>query len=167
MLRAQEDRPMETFAPVSTSRHTRIEIDTDRPTQFIDITDQIEAFVAASGVPYGIVNIQSLHTTTAIVLNEHEPLLLSDFSTMLARTVPRAFFYRHDDLESRTVNVLPGERANGHSHCRALLLGASAALNVADGRLQRGRWQRIFLVELDGPRTREISVLLIGESVNQ
>ena len=158
---------METFAPASASRHTRLEIETDRPTQFIDITDQVEAFVADSGLAYGIVNIQILHTTTAIVLNEHEPLLLSDFSTLLARTVPRAFFYRHDDLESRTVNLLPGERANGHSHCRALLLGASAALNVADGRLQRGRWQRIFLVELDGPRTREVSMLLISGSMSQ
>ena len=156
---------METLAPASACRHTRLQIDTDRPTQFVDITDEIEAFVAASGVTHGIVNIQSLHTTTAIVLNEHEPLLLSDFSTLLARTVPRAFFYRHDDFGSRTVNLQPGERANGHSHCRALLLGASAAINVADGTLQRGRWQRIFLVELDGPQTREVSVLLLGDAL--
>ena len=64
---------------------------------------------------------------------------------------------------SRTVNVAPDERSNGHSHCRALLLGATACLNVADTRLQLGRWQRVFLVELDGPRTREISVLVVGE----
>ena len=153
---------METYAPASTCRHTRLRIDTDRPTQFIDITDQIEHFVATSGVSFGILNIQSLHTTTAIVLNEHEPLLLSDFTTMLARTVPRALFYRHDDFETRTVNMFPDERANGHSHCRALLLGASAAMNIADGTLQRGCWQRIFLVELDGPRTRDVSVLITG-----
>ena len=153
---------METYAPALTCRHTRLRIDTERPTQFIDITDQIEAFVATSGVSFGILNIQSLHTTTAIVLNEHEPLLLSDFTTMLARTVPRALFYRHDDFETRTVNMFPDERANGHSHCRALLLGASAAMNVADGKLQRGCWQRIFLVELDGPRTRDVSVLITG-----
>ena len=154
---------METCAPASAGRHTRLRIETDRPTQFIDITDLIEDFVAASGVSFGIVNIQSLHTTTAVVLNEHEPLRLSDFTTMLARTVPRALFYRHDDFETRTVNMFPDERPNGHSHCRALLLGASAALNVADGRLQRGQWQRIFFVELDGPRCREISVLLAGQ----
>ena len=153
---------METLAPASACRHTRLQVHTDRSTQFIDITDEIEAFVAASGVTHGIVNIQSLHTTTAIVLNECEPLLLSDFSTLLARTAPRAFWYRHDDFEARTVNMQPDERANGHSHCRALLLGASAALNVAGGTLQRGRWQRIFFVELDGPRRREVSVLLMA-----
>jgi secondary thiamine-phosphate synthase enzyme len=154
---------MDTYAPATAARHTRLRIDTARPTQFVDITDRIEEFVRGSGVAFGIVNIQSLHTTAAIVLNEHEPLLLGDFSTLLARTVPRALHYRHDDFESRTVNMLPDERANGHSHCRALLLGASAALNVAGGQLQRGCWQRIFLVELDGPRSREVSVLLMGE----
>ena len=153
---------MHTTAPVMTRKHSRIRLATDRSTQFIDITDQVEDFVAESGIDFGILNIQSLHTTTAIVLNEHEPLLLSDFTSLLARTAPRAFFYRHDDMESRTVNMAPGERANGHSHCRALLLGASASLNVAEGRLQRGCWQRIFFVELDGPRDREVSVLLLG-----
>ena len=155
---------MHTYAPVSTRRHTRIQVLTERPTQFIDLTDQVEELVARAGIEFGIVNIQSLHTTTAIVLNEHEPLLLSDFSTLLARAAPRALWYRHDDLQARTVNVSPDERANGHSHCRALLLGASASLNVIEGRLQRGCWQRIFLVELDGPRRREVSVLLLGES---
>ena len=62
------------------------------------------------------------------------------------------------------MNVAPGERPNGHAHCRALLLPTSALLNVAGGRLQLGRWQRIFLVELDGPRIREVSVLAFGEA---
>jgi secondary thiamine-phosphate synthase enzyme len=154
---------VDTCAPVSARPHTRIRLITERPTQFVDLTDQVESFIAGSGIQHGIVNIQSLHTTSAIVLNEHEPLLLSDFSSLLARAVPRAAFYRHDDLLARTVNLEPDERANGHAHCRALLLAASASLNVIDGRLQRGRWQRIFFVELDGPRMREVSVLALGE----
>lgn len=153
---------MHTLAAVSAHRHTRLHVTTEHPTEFVDLTDRIEDFVERSGIRDGILNIQSLHTTTAIVLNEHEPLLLSDFTSLLARTAPRAFWYRHDDFETRTVNMTPGERPNGHAHCRALLLGASASLNVCDGVLQRGTWQRIFLVELDGPRTREISVLLVG-----
>lgn len=154
---------MHTLAAAVSSRSTTLQFTTTRPTEFVDITDRIDAFVADTGVQSGILNIQSLHTTCAIVVNEHEPLLLSDFSSLLARAAPRAFFYRHDDLESRTVNLGPGERENGHSHCRALLLGASASLNVIGGRLQRGRWQRVFLVELDGPREREISVLVLGD----
>lgn len=146
----------------SANRHARFRIATDHPTQFVDITDRVEAFVAASGVRDGLVNVQSLHTTTAIVLNEHEPLLLSDFSSLLGRIAPRAYWYRHDDFDTRTVNLTPDERANGHAHCRALLLGASAAINLVDGRLQRGCWQRLFLVELDGPRARDVSVLILG-----
>jgi secondary thiamine-phosphate synthase enzyme len=61
------------------------------------------------------------------------------------------------------VNVAADERPNGHAHCRALLLPSSASLNVVDGRLQLGTWQRVFLVELDGPRDREVSLLAFGE----
>jgi secondary thiamine-phosphate synthase enzyme len=154
---------METCAPISTCRHTSIRIATERPTEFIDLTDQVERLVAEAGIHAGLVNIQSLHTTTAIVVNEHEPLLLADFVALLAQVAPLHALYRHDDVSVRTVNLAPGERANGHAHCRALLLGSSASLNVANGRLQLGRWQRVFLVELDGPRTREVSVLVVGE----
>jgi len=154
---------METCAPISTCRHTSIRIATERPTEFIDLTDQVERLAAEAGIHAGLVNIQSLHTTTAIVVNEHEPLLLADFVALLAQVAPSHAPYRHDDVSVRTVNLAPGERANGHAHCRALLLGSSASLNVANGRLQLGRWQRVFFVELDGPRTREVSVLVVGE----
>lgn len=153
---------MHTLAPTATCRHTRFQIPTELRTGFIDLTAQIEALVNDAGLRAGIVNVQSLHTTAAIAVNEHEPLLLADFAALLARAAPIDAAYRHDDLGLRT-NVPPGERSNGHAHCRALLLAASASLNVAGGRLQLGRWQRVFLVELDGPRTREISVTVLGE----
>ena len=154
---------METLAPASIYRHTKIPITSEHPTQFIDLTDGLEALVAAAGIRFGFVNVQTLHTTTAIVVNELEPLLLADFATLLENAAPRAAGYRHDDVTARTVNVTPGERINGHAHCRALLLGFSACLNVIDGRLLLGRWQRVFMAELDGPRAREISVLIVGE----
>jgi len=154
---------METLARTATYRHTRIRIETRNPTEFVDLTDRIEALVSQARLDSGLVNIQTLHTTTAIVVNEHEPLLLGDIATLLERAAPQDGFYRHDNISLRTVNCVLGERPNGHSHCRALLLGSTACLNVADGRLQLGRWQRVFLVELDGPRTREVSVLLVGE----
>jgi secondary thiamine-phosphate synthase enzyme len=154
---------METLARTATYRHTRIRIDTENPTQFVDLTDRIEALVRHARLESGLVNIQTLHTTTAIVVNEHEPLLLGDIATLLERAAPEDGVYRHDNVSLRTVNCVLGERPNGHSHCRALLLGPTACLNIADGKLQLGRWQRVFLVELDGPRTREVSVLLVGE----
>jgi len=154
---------METLAPTSTCRHTRIRIATARPTEFIDLTDQVQALVADLGMATGLINVQSLHTSAAIVVNENEPLLLADFASLLQWTAPLGFSYRHDDESARTVNVAPGERRNGHAHCRALLLGTSVCLNIADRRLQLGRWQRIFFAEFDGPRSREVSVLLAGE----
>jgi len=154
---------METLAPISTHRHTKIRIVTERPTQFIDLTDRLEALVAESGIRFGFVNVQTLHTTTAIAVNELEPLLLSDFATLLEKAAPCEAGYRHDDLAARSVNVTPDERINGHAHCRALLLGPSVCLNVIDGTLLLGRWQRVLMTELDGPRAREISVLILGE----
>ena len=158
-----EDSPVQTTAPSPTCRHTTIHIDTEHPTQFVDLTPDLEAFVSASGVRSGLLNIQSLHTTAAIVVNEHEPLLLTDMAALLERLAPVDAVYRHDHVSLRTVNCVLGEPPNGHSHCRSLLLGATAALNVVDGELQRGRWQRVFLVELDGPRPRDVSLLLLGD----
>lgn len=156
---------METLLPAAICHHARIRVATERALEFIDLTARIEALAAEAGIDAGLVNIQTLHTTTAIVVNEHEPLLLVDFGDLLARVAPEDAPYRHNDPNARTLPIPPGERPNGHAHCHALLLGSSASLNVADGRLQLGRWQRIFLVELDGPRDRDVSVLILGEGV--
>jgi secondary thiamine-phosphate synthase enzyme len=154
---------MQTAAPSPTCRHTTLRIETDHPTQFIDLTSDLEAFVAASGIQSGLLNVQSLHTTAAIVVNEHEPLLLTDMTGLLERLAPVDAVYRHDNIPRRTVNCVISEPPTGHSHCRALLLGSTASLNVIDGELRLGTWQRVFLVELDGPRTRDVSLLLLGD----
>jgi secondary thiamine-phosphate synthase enzyme len=154
---------VETLARTSTFRHTTIRIETQHPTQFIDLTDEISAFVQESRVHTGFINVQGLHTTIAIIVNEHDPLLLSDVAALLERIAPQDGFYRHDNVGLRTSNCVLADRPNGHSHCRALLLAPSVSLNIAGGRLQLGTWQRIFLVELDGPRTRSVSVVAIGD----
>jgi secondary thiamine-phosphate synthase enzyme len=150
---------MDTLSPARAGHHTRIRLVTTRPTEFVDLTDALSRFVAATGVRAGLLNVQTAHTTTAIVVNEHEPLLLDDFEALLERAVPGAAVYCHDDLVRRR-GVPADEPRNGHAHCRALLLPPSACLNVIDGRLALGRWQRVFLVELDGPRAREVSVVV-------
>jgi secondary thiamine-phosphate synthase enzyme len=153
---------METLAAAPACRHSRIRVETSRPAEFIDITNRIHASVADAGIRDGLVNVQTLHTTTAILVNEHEPLLLLDFAALLARIAPEHGVYRHDDMAGRTVNLAPGERPNGHAHCQALLMPSTATLNLCDGRLQLGRWQRVFLAEMDGPRSREVSLLVLG-----
>jgi secondary thiamine-phosphate synthase enzyme len=155
---------MAMLTPASTGRYAEIRLTTSQPTEFIDLTDRLARLVAGADVRFGFLNVQTLHTTTALVVNEHEPLLVSDFQGLLERVAPDAAGYHHDDPIARTVNVTPGERANGHAHCRALLLPSSVCLNVVNGQLRLGRWQRVFLVELDGPRERQISVVLVGET---
>lgn len=135
---------------------------TEKPMQFIDLTAWVGETVRRSGVGHGYVQVQVLHTTAAIVANENEPLLLEDFKKLLERIAPANGAYGHDDLSQRTVNLVPDERSNGHAHARALLLGASKQFNVLEGRVELGRWQSIFLVELDGPRKRTISITVAG-----
>ncbi len=139
-----------------------IRLSTDRSTQFIDLTDWIVGSLDRSGVGDGIVQIQALHTTAAIVINENEPLLLGDFERMLERLVPANGSYGHDDPERRRANLLPAERPNGCAHARALLLGGAKLVNILGGRPELGRWQSILLVELDGPRERRISMTVMG-----
>ncbi len=138
-----------------------VEIRTETPVQFIDLTAVVAERVRRSGIAEGVVLVQSRHTTAAIVVNENEAGLLDDFRRLLERWAPEAFDYRHNDLEAR-VDVPPGERANGHGHARALLLGGSVTLGVVDGRLDLGEWQSVFLVELDGPRKRSVVVQALG-----
>jgi secondary thiamine-phosphate synthase enzyme len=155
---------MDTLAAGTLCCHTKIQIATERRFEFIDVTPDVERLVVRAGVDVGFVNVQSLHTTTSVVVNEHEPLLLTDFADLLERAAPPSASYRHDDVRLRTVNVVPGERINGHSHCQALLLASSVCINIANGCLQLGRWQRVFFAELDGPQTRHLSVLIFGTS---
>ena len=138
-----------------------VELHTESELQFIDVTTLVEERVRRSGVRSGLASIQSLHTTAAVIVNEDEPRLLDDLARTLERVAPRDGRYRHDDLHLRA-DVAPDERPNGHAHCRALVLSASATLQVREGRLGLGRWQRVFFVELDGPRRRALSVLVIG-----
>lgn len=139
-----------------------VHIRTEKPVQFVDLTDLVAERVRRSGVGEGMVTVQSRHTTAAIVVNENEPLLLEDFEDLLESWGPTGRCYRHNDLASREAPA--DEKPNGHAHARALLLGVSVCLNIANGRIDLGRWQSIFLVELDGPRPRAVSVQVLGST---
>ena len=117
-----------------------------------------------SGIRNGFVNIQTLHTTCPLILNENEPLLLEDFKNHLAQLSPCDLPYRHNDFTIRTVNICDNECKNGHSHCLALHFPSNLTLNIIDGKLQLGQWQRIFAVELDKPRLRKIQIQMIGQT---
>ena len=139
-----------------------LEYETSTAPEFIDITDDVTRVVDASGVQFGQVTVFSQHTTAAIKINEHEPLLLRDLARTLRNFAPPNAYYEHNDFSRRTVNMNPDECANGHAHVQHLFLGTSETIPVVDRRITLGAWQRIFLVELDHPRLRRVLVNVIG-----
>lgn len=142
-------------------RAAQLRLTTTQALDFVDITDRVQRVVGDARLATGLVNVQTLHTTTAVLVNEHEPLLLDDLRALLSRLAPLAGGYAHDDLARRTA-VPWDEPRNGHAHCRAVLLPTSVCLNVVGGRVTLGRWQRVFFVDLDGPRSRELSIVATG-----
>ena len=132
--------------------------------EFVDITNQVVDSLKESQVQNGITVVFSRHTTAAIALQEHEPLLLNDMATLLERLSPHSARYGHNDFSIRTVHMHEDECPNGHSHCQHLMLGSSETVPVVDGSLALGRWQRIFMVELDEAKVgpREILVQIMG-----
>jgi secondary thiamine-phosphate synthase enzyme len=139
-----------------------LQYDTLHALQFIDITEDVERAVAASDVNDGTVTVFCRHTTAAIKINEHEPELFKDLTRLLSSIAPADQYYCHNDFTVRWLNVMEDECPNGHAHCQHLLLGASETIPIMDGQLMLGRWQRIFLIELDHPRTRDVVVSVMG-----
>ncbi len=143
-------------------RHTLV-LETREPIQFLDITNAVAQVVDEHGCRDGLVTVFSRHTTAAVRVQEAEPLLLKDFRDFLERTAPRNATYRHNDFCVRQENMVPEESPNGHSHCLHIMLGSSESVPIAAGRMLLGKWQRLFLIELDGPRPRrEVLVQTIG-----
>jgi len=139
-----------------------LELKTATTLDFIDITEKIQKKIKKSGIKNGVINIQSLHTTMSIIVNEAEPLLISDMKKLLEKLAPRTMKYMHDNFEIRTVNMCDGECANGHSHNKAIHLPTSIMLNIVKSSLQLGTWQRIFAIELDRSRSRKVALQIIG-----
>lgn len=138
---------------------------TERCGQFIDITDDVLEVLQRSGIRDGLAVVYSPHTTCAVLINERERGFMADLEDLLERLAPRGGSYRHDDPTQRTENLEdPHEHPNGHAHCRqALMASSSESIPVVDGRLQLGRWQRIFLLELDRARERRVFIQVMGE----
>ena len=140
-----------------------IKMETTKAPEFVDITDGICRYVKDSEVQNGFAVVYSKHTTAAIRINENEPLLLNDMTEFLERVASRNGHYQHNDFSIRTVNMTADECPNGHAHCQHLLLGTSENIPIVNGQLQLGTWQRVFLIELDMPRPREVLVQILGE----
>ncbi len=143
------------------SHYQRIPVRTGASFEVIDITVLVQGCVETSGIAEGIAVISALHTTVAVTVNENEARLLDDLRDHFLCLVPPDGRYRHNDLHLR--DCPPDEPENAHAHLIAMMLGNSETLPIHLGRLDLGRWQSLLLVELDGPRLRQVAVQIVGE----
>jgi len=130
---------------------------TNDRTQLLNITDRINEIVRKSGIRDGLVHLQSLHTTSAVFLNEWQDALLHDVKGFLEQIVLREQYYRHNDPEHSDC-----ERKNADSHLRGMLMGQTLSLQVRNATVLLGTWQSIIFAEFDGPRSRSLAVQVCG-----
>ena len=126
-----------------------------------DVTSDIRGWIKAEALSNGMLVVISRHTTTAVMINEYESRLLDDIKTFFNQLVPSNQHYLHNDLHLR--DCPPDEPENAHSHIMSLLMGSSETIPIVNGVLQLGQYQSIILVDLDGPRTRQVTLQFIGE----
>ena len=129
----------------------------------VDITPDIERGLAGAGITDGLCVIFCTHTTCSVLINEWEDGALDDLRRRLDAMFPADTYYAHDDPSRRRQNLRPDEPRNGHAHLAQMTMGGtSQVVPVVGGRLGLGRWQRVFLVELDHPRDRTVVVHFTG-----
>ena len=125
--------------------------------ELINITRDVNEVVKKHGMKAGFVMVQSLHTTTAIFINEFQQALLDDIKSFLERLVGRIDYWRHNDPDLSECS-----RKNADSHLRAMVLGHTLSLPVRNGEVALGYWQSVILAELDGPRERAVQIQVLG-----
>jgi secondary thiamine-phosphate synthase enzyme len=131
-------------------------IQTPPKSAFIEITDQIMAFIKEEAFESGILIVFVPHTTAGITINENaDPNAMRDFLADLERLLPsHQDYYRHYE-------------GNSAAHFKASMMGSSVTIPVERGRLQLGTWQGIYLCEFDGPRTRRVQIKFISDKAGK
>jgi len=116
----------------------------------IDITAQVAAAIADSGITDGIVTVYTPHTTSGITINENaDPDVMYDLEMKLGKLMPwREEYYTHDE-------------GNSAAHVKSSLVGASETVPLANARMLLGTWQGLYFWEFDGPRQRRVLVSII------
>ncbi len=128
---------------LSTTLHLR----TSAREQILLVTEQVEAALrelAPDGE--GICTLYTPHTTAALTINEDaDPDVQTDLLAAFKSLVPRNVTFRHAE-------------GNSDAHFLSSVIGVSLQVPYRKGKLLLGRWQGIWFVELDGPRTRDVII---------
>ena len=134
----------------------QIRVSTRGRTQVLDISEEVNRIVAASGIAQGIVNVSGIGSTLGITTLEFEPGCVSDLERALEQIAPANHNYAH--------NARWGDD-NGYAHLRSALVGTAKSFPVTAGRVAIGTWQQIVLCDFDDrPRERQVVVTVVGEA---
>ena len=127
-------------------------IKTTKHHELIDITQKVKDFIKKENIKDGALLIFVKHTTAAITINENEdPNIKGDILKAIDIAIPEHDHYKHDEIDN-----------NAASHIKAALVGTSELIPIENGELQLGRYQDIFFVEFDGPRTRKVILKILS-----
>ena len=126
----------------------------DNQRDYINITPQVEACLAESGIREGMLLCNAMHITASVFINDDESGLHHDFEVWLEGLAPEKPYsrYRHNGFED-----------NADAHLKRSVMGREVVVAVTDGKLDFGPWERIFYGEFDGKRRKRVLVKIIGE----
>lgn len=123
---------------------------------FINITPQVDAELAASGIREGLCLVNAMHITASVFINDDEPGLHEDYKKWLEDLAP------FDPSPARYKHNRTGED-NGDAHHKRQIMGREVVVAITAGRLDFGPWEQIFYGEFDGRRPKRVLVKVIGE----
>jgi secondary thiamine-phosphate synthase enzyme len=123
--------------------------------EFINITAQVLACLAESGITEGLALVNAMHITASVFINDDESGLHQDYERWLESLAPHepVAFYSHN----RT-----GED-NADAHLKRQIMGREVVVAITNGQLDFGPWEQIFYGEFDGGRRKRVLVKIIGE----
>jgi secondary thiamine-phosphate synthase enzyme len=123
---------------------------------FVNITGQVAAAVAASGVAEGLCLVNAMHITASVFVNDDEPGLHDDYRRWLEELAP------FDPDPRRYAHNRTGED-NADAHHKRQIMGREVVLAITRGRLDLGPWEQVFYGEFDGRRDKRVLVKILGE----
>ena len=136
------------------SHRKELWFDLPRRRAFVNITREVEAALAQSGIKEGLCLVNAMHISASVFINDDESGLHADFEKWLERLAPEK---PHDQYAHNR-----GED-NADAHLKRTIMGREVVVAVTDGKLDLGPWEQIFYGEFDGNRRKRVLVKIIGE----
>jgi secondary thiamine-phosphate synthase enzyme len=129
--------------------HETLAVETSKQLEVLDLTVRVNKLLKTTHIDKGVLHLLVLHTTAALTINENDKEFWRDLLNMFFKLAPVKGDYHH--------------KPNAHAHILSSIVKPDVTVPINNGRMVLGTWQRLLLLELDGPRERTIKVTIIGE----